>query len=455
MKLLNKFLKDYVSKIDFYENTAKICAEVCESELKREGIRAIVTYRAKRVDRLTEKIIKRDRRKKYSSIEHIYDDIVDLSGVRIAIYFPNDIDKIDTFIKSQFQVHRVKKFPQPLEDSTYKYTDKKSKYQKTFSGYHATHYRVSLRADQLKRYGIIDNSYTQASIEIQVASVLMLAWAEVEHDLVYKPLNGQLSIAEYEILDELNGLVLAGELALRRLQKAVKERISEDDTPFSNHYELAAFIYDRINTIFNAKCDEITMGRVDVLHNFLKDVDRNTPGYISQYIEYIDYMHYELSVVEQIIDMIIEKEPYLYKTFLEVKNSMADKNPYINSDEEDNIKKDTKKYMLYFIDKLTDLQIVMDSFIEKFYPGKEGSLKNNMNIIMHSLEDDTITNVLNTVKNINFKIIHDNSLPSKDMLVEGGIMIESIIDELLKKFDAAERRAIQKKVDEIQIDISS
>ena len=42
----------------------------------------------------------------------------------------------------------------------------------------------------------------------------MHAWSEVEHDLVYKPLQGTLSDEELAILDELNGLVLAGEIAL-------------------------------------------------------------------------------------------------------------------------------------------------------------------------------------------------------------------------------------------------
>ena len=48
----------------------------------------------------------------------------------------------------------------------------------------------------------------------------MHAWSEVEHDLVYKPLNGTLSEEELAILDELNGLVLAGEIALERLHIA-------------------------------------------------------------------------------------------------------------------------------------------------------------------------------------------------------------------------------------------
>lgn len=56
--------------------------------------------------------------------------------------------------------------------------------------------------------------YAEARVEIQVASVVMHAWAEVEHDLVYKPLAGELSQDEYAILDELNGLVMAGEIAL-------------------------------------------------------------------------------------------------------------------------------------------------------------------------------------------------------------------------------------------------
>ena len=88
--------------------------------------------------------------------------------------------------------------------------------------------------------------YAEASIEIQVASVLVHAWAEVEHDLVYKPLSGTLSEDEYAILDELNGLVLAGEISLERLQRAAKQRLSNVGERFNNHYELADYIYGKI-----------------------------------------------------------------------------------------------------------------------------------------------------------------------------------------------------------------
>ena len=54
----------------------------------------------------------------------------------------------------------------------------------------------------------------------------MHASSEVEHDLVYRPFEGTHSDEEYAILDELNGLVIAGEIALLRLQKAGEARVT-------------------------------------------------------------------------------------------------------------------------------------------------------------------------------------------------------------------------------------
>jgi ppGpp synthetase/RelA/SpoT-type nucleotidyltranferase len=59
-------------------------------------------------------------------------------------------------------------------------------------------------------------------IEIQVASVLMHAWAERDHDLVYKTLtSGPASREERCLLDATNGLVHTGEVFLQQLQTAM------------------------------------------------------------------------------------------------------------------------------------------------------------------------------------------------------------------------------------------
>lgn len=205
MKPIDEFLSRYKQEKSFYSEAAKYCAERCEAVLGPSGIRAIVTDRPKREDRLEAKLNDRNKRKSYKTVDDIFNDISDLAGVRIALYFPDDRSEVDTLIDTNFIVEETKTFPE-------KKRGRKSKlsYEKRFSGYWAKHYRVRLKVDDLG----IEKRFENAVIEIQVASVLMHAWAEVEHDLLYKPLTGNPSTDERAILDEINGLVMAGEIAL-------------------------------------------------------------------------------------------------------------------------------------------------------------------------------------------------------------------------------------------------
>ena len=256
MNVVDKFLERYLREYDYYLESAKLCAQQCENGLERNGIRAVVTFRVKKIDRLKDKLEKRNEIKEYKRVEDIYKDIVDLAGVRIALYFPGDSDEVDKLIRSNFNVLHTKIFPQK----------KKSSYQKLFPGYSANHYTLNLKNELLSE---TSKRYAQAQIEIQVASVLIYAWAEVEHDLVYKPSSGDLSVEEYEILDELNGLVLAGEVALERLQKAVNLRIGEKGKKFNNHYERSSYLYDSIRNIMNHNENEPIIKKTNIIYNFL------------------------------------------------------------------------------------------------------------------------------------------------------------------------------------------
>jgi ppGpp synthetase/RelA/SpoT-type nucleotidyltranferase len=238
MELIKDFLTSYRKAQDHYANAAKKCAERCEIVLKQNGIRAIVSHRAKREESLHLKLNARQRKKKYKTFNDIYSDIQDLAGVRIALYFPDDNIEVERLIQVSFRIEKSKRFPET------KRRPRKSKlsYENRFSGYWAQHYTVRLNVD-----GSSDElQYKDTPIEIQVASVLMHAWAEVEHDLLYKPLTGDPSDAERAILDEINGLVMAGEIALGQLQTAVKQRFLQEEQSFSNHFELAAYLYDRL-----------------------------------------------------------------------------------------------------------------------------------------------------------------------------------------------------------------
>lgn len=308
MDLIAQFVSRYRKEYDFYEQACRMAAQVLDSNLQSAGVRAIVTSRAKNPTRLETKVKQRAMKKTYASVDEIYEDIVDLSGVRVALYFPAEREEVGRIIKSIFvPVVEPKEFPAP-EQPTYK---------KRFSGYWATHYRVRLPETLLNES---QKRYAEARIEIQVASVLMHAWSEVEHDLVYKPLQGQLSEDEYAILDELNGLVLAGEIALERLQRAGDLRVSAHDREYTNHYDLASSLVEMARgKLAGLNIHDAVIGRVDLLFYLLREVGLNTPEQLAKYVSALHTDFERRPLAEQVIDQVLSEDPARYATFEQIR----------------------------------------------------------------------------------------------------------------------------------------
>ena len=285
MKIIYDFLKQYNKEYDYYQKLSEIVADKIEDQLIKQGIKAEVTHRAKRPDKLKDKLVKRNIEKKYASVEEIYSDIIDLAGVRVSLYFPSERALVDHIITRLFQVEEKKSFP---EESFRPVNTKR------FSGYWATHYRVKQNKSK-------NNTNThQPTVEIQVASVLMHAWSEVEHDLVYKPFTGNLSDAELAILDEINGLVIAGEIALERLKFLINERTSHHFT-IGSIYELHNFIIKNIE--FN-DLERIRLGDTYLLYNFLSKVETIDLKDFKTFIRRINFDS-EMTLTDQLIQMMI------------------------------------------------------------------------------------------------------------------------------------------------------
>ena len=160
--------------------------------------------------------------------------------------------------------------------------------------------------------------YVNSKTEIQVASVLMHAWSEVEHDLVYKPLNGTLSEEELEILDELNGLVLAGEIALERLQIAGTARILKEKL-FNNQYDLASYLYDKYEDKLKNKRQQL--GNVELLFKLMERCDVNTSSDLTPYLTSVTFNGDIRSLCDQISDNIIMGNDKRYIIYSELKSS--------------------------------------------------------------------------------------------------------------------------------------
>ncbi len=316
--MIRSFLDYYQENYDFYQQAAAHCAQLCEMALENNGIRAIVTSRAKRPDRLAEKLYKRrftyqqenSGAERYRTFEDINADIVDLIGIRISLYFPGDRAEVHKILHGCFSVRQLKTFPLPPKAAT-----KPSDYQKRFSGYFATHYRVPLGKDC--------GDYQGINAEIQVASVLMHAWAEVEHDLSYKTYTGQLSQEEQAILDELNGLVLAGEISLERLQQAIRRRVDVAPRPFANHYELAVFLLNQVRE--KPVCDSC-VGNVALLFQFLKAAKLNHPQDLLFFIRRMETLEEQKTLCDQLLDAILNDYPEHHAVLQTLRLESA--NPY-------------------------------------------------------------------------------------------------------------------------------
>jgi ppGpp synthetase/RelA/SpoT-type nucleotidyltranferase len=423
MDVIEEFIQRYVKEYDFYSQSANLVAKILESNLRSAGIRCIVTSRAKSLERLEVKCRQRAEEKGYGSVDDIFDDIADLAGVRVALYFPKERDQVDRIINNHFQLTGARKeFPEPG----------KMKPGRRFSGYSATHYRVRIKDAEL---GEFDKRYNAARVEIQVASVLMHAWSEVEHDLVYKPLEGELSAAEYEILDQLNGLVIAGELALTLLQGAGEQRVAQNDRRFLNHYELAVHLLSHAAGLWDDPVGEAGLGRVDQLFDLLVRLDMNRPASVDPYLAQLHGNIEERPLAEQVIDAIIAEEPARYATYTAVR--LATLRGSGRQGDPGDQASEYARQLGTFIQSWIRLESMLGDIA-----AKNGLPRNQP--LMRSLRqlpflDDSLFEKLDILRQIRNRVMHGDEFHSASDLANATAVLDQVIEQIQVKLSEMEQ----------------
>ena len=429
MGIIEEFMERYNRELDYYRKAAEICAQQCEDGLESLGIRAIVTNRAKRSDKLLDKIRKRNKEKSYQSAVDIYDDIVDLAGVRIALYFPGDRDTVRRFILNTFNLASdPKEFP----------GKSKSSYKKRFSGYWATHFRVRLRPDSLNDDG---KRYADTKIEIQVASVLMHAWSEVDHDLVYKPQSGQLSEDEYAILDELNGLVMSGEIALERLQRAIETRVKGDKREFANHYELASHLYESLRSQ-KVKIDDQMMGDINVLFTLLEEAKLNSVSKLAPYVKNVSIDTEDRPIVQQIIDEIILADKALYDKYELIRNEIEFRTRY----RKERVYSSPQKKQAFgeFMLEWIAFEHAMREINYVKNPRKRPKgIFNIRDVKSLGTFDAKELDEINRLRNIRNQLVHGIEIPDAEYLNQQAKSISDVVDRLRSHKDPQIKRTME------------
>lgn len=355
MTSLDKYLEAYERQFDYWDSLASKARGLVEGEINGSGIRAIVTSRAKSTERLRGKINQRNRSKKYQTPEDIEADIIDRAGVRVALYFPSQQAEVEKIILKSFSVFEKKEFPDPAHIRPGS---------PRFTGYRATHYRCTILPDCLND---ADQRYLSGPIEIQVASVLMHAWSEVEHDLVYKPLEGELSDTEYSLLDQLNGLVQSGEIALEELLRASDARLAAEETPFRSHYELGEYLRSQ-KAIKDALVKESDLGAIDVLFEFLRSEGLNKSVDIAPYLANLHDDFEQRPLADQVSDLMIAGDKAKYRSYRQA--IMRTRNHPLGSDPVAGIE-DHYKVVGEFVLAWADFENQLSIFSQKIQEGSE------------------------------------------------------------------------------------
>ncbi|MEQ5791967.1 hypothetical protein J4E06_12935 [Muricauda sp. NFXS6] len=156
--------KGFKEKIELYDTLGKNLVESIKILLKKANIKVLsITYRVKNTNSFLEKI----ERKSYSNP---LEEIEDICGIRIICYYQKDIEKIKKIITKELKIHES--------------TDKETKLKYDQFGYRSHH----LIASVIKDWEITPSfrGLSNLKCEIQIRTVLMHAWAEIEHNLAYK-----------------------------------------------------------------------------------------------------------------------------------------------------------------------------------------------------------------------------------------------------------------------------
>ncbi|KAH1298610.1 hypothetical protein KXX30_006463 [Aspergillus fumigatus] len=277
--VIEDFVASYEKHRDFYCHTAIAVRRLCEAALEDHHIPCLVSHRAKEAASLRKKLYARQllRGHAYASREEIKNDISDLAGVRIALYYPRHGEEVKRILDDELTVVEEKTINRMGMDEALH-----GGYDRWFPGYCAQHYRVHLKSGPVNQEGVPTHN---TKVEIQVVSVLRHVWAEVEHDVVYKG-KRRASGDDHRILDGLSGAVFLGECFLDQLYQTQVSRATTDDRGFENVYALGSFLWNWTASL--GHCQVEYPVEVEFLKDLLGILELNHPRTLRDILSQID-----------------------------------------------------------------------------------------------------------------------------------------------------------------------
>lgn len=151
-----------------YESLAQRLQHLLHDVAKTNGIEIhAIEARAKSLDSFAEKIARPGK-----TYANPLEEITDLCGIRIILYYQEDVDRLSAVIQEEFKVDSKRS------------VDKRNELRSDQFGYISVHLICQL---QENRTALLEwREYKGLHAEIQIRTVLQHAWASISHALQYK-----------------------------------------------------------------------------------------------------------------------------------------------------------------------------------------------------------------------------------------------------------------------------
>lgn len=252
---VKRFLNHYKQKEtqEKFEKLAAHTRKACEKILEEGRIKGVVNSRTKRLQSLEKKLKDMDRHAKFREVSNEEDiwnhsDMGDLAGVRIGLYLPDDVVKIAKKIEERFDKRYL------FGTVTGERNTAKGRNRDIEQHGNGPWQTSNLRGDleywqhygykswqiviQWKAESNLPENLKGLQVEIQVGTVVTQAWAEVQHDIIYKrPAEDLATPSMKRIIDALNGLAITTETMLVELARSLQAAKKDAKRPFASGEE--------------------------------------------------------------------------------------------------------------------------------------------------------------------------------------------------------------------------
>ncbi|KAI1357350.1 hypothetical protein F5Y08DRAFT_352663 [Xylaria arbuscula] len=134
----------------------------------------------------------------FQNVFEMFAAMHDLARFRISLTYASDTGRVIDFLRHNFEIQ--------IEQNGAILNDKST----VFPGYKATHVIICHKdSHPVRRF---DDAWNIV-IEVQIGTVAMYDWSEIEHDIVYKPQEDAMIPDDAKrILDMINGVTIIGDM---------------------------------------------------------------------------------------------------------------------------------------------------------------------------------------------------------------------------------------------------